>query len=233
MRIISSFKDYYDGGAVYGIDQNRVYVRETTFESFDKQISTFEIVGFCGEIFPIVNFSEIDWDHKWKRHPKDFILYHDDAIKYTFENDRKWRRGYGYMGGEDNYKKVQADKYVGWPHKLRRDVYNDLVNSKELKQLFVEFKVPVFFIGKYPWLEQENRADVVLNPRLEYLGFYKVLDTVQAFQRIEMFLGSTLVTEFQGQVPVGDDNVIRDSKGFDRFSFRKDPGQKKRSRRKK
>ena len=72
MRIISSFKDYYDSGVAYGIDPKLVYVRETReqeikdntkvekhlvelLEAYDN-LPNFDgergVIAFCGKLYP-------------------------------------------------------------------------------------------------------------------------------------------------------------------------------------
>jgi hypothetical protein len=73
MRIISKFKDYYDGGAMYGIDKERVYVRETKIISVDNIKSQyFDVLGFCGDIYILKNFSE---SSSTKEELKNSIFY--------------------------------------------------------------------------------------------------------------------------------------------------------------
>lgn len=75
----------------------------------------------------------------------------------------------------------------------------------------------VWFDRKYNSLKDGN---ILINPSLKMLGFQKVLHTMDAFQQIEMFLSNQLAQETQGKVPVGTDEVIGMSKGFNRYSFR-------------
>ena len=70
MRIISKFKDYYDGGAIYGIDKTHTFIRKTE-EIILSEIplsinEPHEIIGFCGEIYVILNI-------KREALPEDFI----------------------------------------------------------------------------------------------------------------------------------------------------------------
>lgn len=234
MRIISKFKDYYDGGAAFGVDMELMYVRKTEIiESFKQSIYLydFHVIGFCGEIYPIVNYSQRGVDQKWERSPKKYILYGEDTIKYTFDNEQKWKRGYGHIGDADKYHKVKAQTTFGWPFKSRAELFKEISQSNRFKEIFLEYQVPIFFYGSVD-TEISDKNQLVLNPNLKNLAFYKVMDTIQAFQQISMFMSNVLVFDPQGDIPTGDDIVLRDSKGFNKFSFRKDPGQKKRRKNK-
>ncbi|HUV84907.1 MAG TPA: hypothetical protein VMV86_04310 [Methanosarcinales archaeon] len=79
MRIISSFRDYYDSGIAYGIDPDLLYVRETRVQKIDNKnpmgkhlhelqnafgtLAEFEghkgVIAFCGKLYP---FYEVNTD---------------------------------------------------------------------------------------------------------------------------------------------------------------------------
>ena len=117
MRIISKFKDYYDGGAVYGIDKERIYIRETkeisvplldtsnfNFEFYiskQREVSSFGygIVGFCGEtkeqyqrtvsLCKEVGFVEAYISKYSKRPLTTETKVMKDTVPYT-EKKRRW-----------------------------------------------------------------------------------------------------------------------------------------------
>lgn len=227
MRIISKFKDYYDGGSAYGVDTDYCYVRTTTALDYVRYSGWgyFEVIGFCGQIYPLINYSEKISSNKWKRHPKDYVLYQKEALEYDFE-----ARTNKQTGEKEFYKeKVLDDHLHSWGgkwfwNKSKTDYYNDLVNSQKLKELFFKHKIPVFHIGpETPFYKKRTRPKklvLTLNPCLKDYAFYKVQDTVQTFQQIFQFISTNLVEEQQGKGTTGDDEVVGKSKGFDRYSFR-------------
>ena len=82
---------------------------------------------------------------------------------------------------------------------------------------------------QYPVWAIEQRHDglyVCYNCSLRDYKFFKVMDTVTTYQEIAMFLGG-LATP-QKPIPVPSDKDMVSIKGFDKFSFRKDPTKKKR-----
>jgi len=195
MRIISKFKDYYDGGSSYGIDMERVYVRETKeIEIADRFYATrFYVIGFCGELYPFKMKNYIS-------DPKKDTIYDDDMFKFKFIKYPK----------DDIYK---LDKY-----EIHTDIkrYNEIKNDKELKSYFMKYKTPVFFVNF-------NNRKLTLNSMLKQYGFFKVKDTIQAYQEIYQYISNILVENPEIKVPVGSDLDLLKSKGFDaKYSFRKE-----------
>jgi len=214
MKIISKFKDYYDGGAQYGIDKDIVYIRETTSELINNiNLKEFEIIGFCGKIYPIINYSlKFNFNSEWERNPKYYILFEEDTINYTFiEKQNKNITTY--------IKTFEKEKHhYSWHWKTKREFFNYLKNYKEFNDIFLNKKVPIFHIKNISRYDTE----ITYNQNLKDLAFYKLFDTNQAFQEISMYISNILVSDVQVKIPVGNDIVLRNSKGFDKWSFRRE-----------
>ncbi len=224
MRIISKWKDYYDGAAIYGIDKERIYVRKTEYlevpviqipgyyKSYRGKVNQeYDIIGFCGEIFLFNNYSEKLYSNKWKFHPKKYILWEEDAVDFEFEKIKTDFR-------PEILKKVKSNKWRG------KEGYENLKNSSFLKGLFLTHKVPIYYIG---YVEGKTEHHLVLNPKLKDFAFAKFYDATQAFQRIEQFISNELASEFQPNIPTGGNEVLGRSKGFDEYSFRHKNTKKK------
>ena len=220
MIIKSKFSDYYDGGLVNGIDSDRHYIRETKEVEFKTQLDLrkFEIIGFCGEIYPIINESYKSYG-KWIRHPKDYILFNEDAVLNEYIVEKK--------NNEEVYIKhnVSQHSYFSFKGENRRSFVENLKNNKELKGLFTLYNTPVFHI-KQPRIgdwRHRKKTLLTINPCLSDLSFYKIKDTIQAFQDIEIFIGNVLTGIEDKPQPVGSDLDLLKSKGFDsKWSFRKE-----------
>lgn len=215
MLIKSNFQDYYDGGAVNGIDTERMYLRltkgETTATRFD--MHGLEVIGFCGKIYPFVNFSSKIFSD-WTRHPKDYTLYGEDAILYDFKEGNR----------RDVFVKSEARPTFGF--NLRREEFiRSLENNVFLKGLFLEYKTPIFHfkaVSEYHW-RRGSEHELTINPKLSDFAFYKVKPTIEAFQEIEMYVSNVLTNTESAVMPVGSDLDILKGKGFDpKFSFRKE-----------
>lgn len=222
MKIISKFKDYYDGGMFNGIDETRVYVRSTEEleYTFEKYTPDFDLIGFCGKLYFFINELDNEFE-KSNDNIKYFTLHGAERFKYIFNNNRK----YCYVPREkikrlirnkdDGFGNSNSSWAWGESHKGNESYVNSFENKKEFLDLFLKHKVPIFWLKKH-----HNRSSLVLNPNLKQLGFAKVLDTHTAFQELEMYMGSVLCDVSQPPQPVGSDEVIGRGKGFDEYSFR-------------
>ena len=103
--------------------------------------------------------------------------------------------------------------------------------------MFKKYNVPVFRMAGY--FDKKIQVGGIkenlkfeLNPRLGDFGFYKVegKDSYTAYQDIRVYLGNDLAKDTEVEVPVGGDLIVAHSKGFNKYSFRKDPGGKKRKK---
>lgn len=78
------------------------------------------------------------------------------------------------------------------------------------------------------WAIPKRLADPVhlfLHPNLKRLEFYRVEPAAQAYQSIRQWLSN--LTNPEKPVPALDDVTLAESKGFDKFSFRKEPKRKR------
>ena len=206
MRIISKFHDYYDGGAVFGIDKSLVWCRDRREillpEVARQKFNHFDgLVGFCGKIFPYMRSGDCEQ-----------ITFGDDAKRFEY-------RRIDLRGWESTYERVERTSTY-WQKDVNNQ-YDDLVSSKDLESLFLKYQTPVFVIETAVGFAQLMRRQplLIVNPTLKDYHFYRLFDTTQAFQEIEMFRSNVLVSETM-TVPPRNDEEIGTSKGFDRDSFR-------------
>lgn len=216
MRIISKFRDYYDGVMKSGMDQNIVYVRENKEIVLDQdygiKFSTKEVntkytvelvlLGYCGKIFKIYVLTEGDVRHVFhdRQDFQDFMLRNGFGSKYDFEVNR-W-----------------------WPGRYSR--FADFDTSK-LLELFHKYQTPLFTISnKYYW-RSSDETKVILGPSLKDLNFYELKDTYTAYQDIFQYVSGVLNQPETKMVKITDKDKIH-KHGFDNWSFRKLPGSKKR-----
>lgn len=93
-------------------------------------------------------------------------------------------------------------------------IVNRWTNEKTLLDIFVKFKVPSFLY---------TNKSLILNPCLNDFNMQKIIHPYTAVQELEMFLNNTLCVTNTPTMPVGDDITLAQSKGFDKWSFRKIP----------
>ncbi len=248
MRIISKFHDYYDCGQKYGQDLSLIYLRHPRVdvyrhklnyeknETYKKEPFPFPvcygvgsynennldslrqyIVGFCGKIYPILA----------ARTPASndpVFCAHLEAIDKFIES---------------HYKKRQIDEYYNPKRRARywfsmlcrksiKAFFDKCAEEKEsFDHLFVENKSPVFVAESLC----RPGGDIEYNASLKKVEFYRLFDPQTAYQEISMYLGSTLAQPVK-EIPDISDEIMRDIKGFNAWSFKKPPGTKKRGKKK-
>jgi hypothetical protein len=238
MRIISKHKDYYDGGLAHGIDTDRIFVRNKVslpIKQVKQDLSNtlndlqlpkgYFIVGFCGEIILARDLSVelfVDPSNKFK-----YIVFGNDCVYYnTRERKTEFKLGVSNYKDHDIFLDTELKKEgPSWlrrwsPIAIIRKTLEDC--NKIFNELSYHYRVPYWLLTK---------EELILNPILKNIRFYTEVDVYQTFQRIDQFLGNNLARDTEVDVPVGGNDVVMRSKGFDDKSFKKDPGTKKRTRR--
>lgn len=241
MYIISKHKDYYDGVVQsVGIDKTIVYGRSplgikateypkpfkiekkrfgnvnsftnisfaiTKESKYDKAI--LFIIGFCGKLY-------LGWRLLYKVKEYDYDLgCHREVDKYDIV--------YGYK----NVKHIFRESYFG----NKPDNEIKYIEDYDPINIFRELKAPVFVYnssneGVVRYHDDRDKI-LVVNPILKDYEFYKVIDPVTAFQELQMFISGVLGIGEKEIIEVEDKYKIGQH-GFDKHSFRKEPGQKKR-----
>lgn len=241
MRIIAkTHRDYYDSAQALGQDQGLLYVRDQrvfgTTDVFDDLLKTHlylvdtdrrsrayrldaspafysvQIIGFCGKIYPSVTVAATAEEGM----PRTTLYKAEDVHTFVRENvDPKKAEIYFKKKKWRGSKKFE---YYGWcgQHKIDRFFENCLSAQDKYMQKFMEASSPIL-VGRVT----DKNAGVYADYELKSLEFFKVFDPFQAFQEISMFLGGMASPE-KPIPPVSNDDM-RDAKGFDKWSFRKEP----------
>lgn len=218
MRIISPFRDYYDciSGMTYNEDDIVYYRTERTikekvdlprpgkrkfyFESLDFGIK--EILGFCGKLYY----------RYYVRNPKT----HQNVYSFSDIEIDKYIKDYY---SDKHYQQFCGQKTKHYKDRLFRSFTKDEITSSlrhppEHTQIFEQYKCPMFsYSSRY--------SELTLNPRLNRINFQCIFDPYQAYQEISMFLGNMAFPN--KPIPTVSDEDMIQAKGFDKFSFRKDP----------
>lgn len=228
-------KDYYDGVAgTTGIDKTIVYDREPVEVEGDKmpkqflrkniwrkenaspfrELGNFNlkkkyrdvceghsyfIIGFCGKLYI-----------GWKLYCEEIFPYMIDT-QITYDND--------YM------KSILEPK--SWHSHLEDNI--NYIQKFDAIQIFRDLNAPVFvFDGDYGRtnLDDHYNPKFFINPILKDYQFYKIFDSFQAFQEIQMFMGGVLGRGEKEIIEVEDKYKIAQH-GFDKYSFRKDKYESK------
>ncbi len=224
MRIISKFHDYYDSAMGFGVDKERVYSRETSVVKLPKPVLDFMganyrecrnwrspdasayVIGVAGKICPALDLG---------LGRGRTLCYSSEEIKALLK-DRK------------DYSKKAMERFFEHSFNRMTKWLNQDWNSPLFINLFLEYKVPVFWITPSEYTLDVNRQGptwrktwaLTLNPCLKDIDFPRKMDSYTAFQEISMFMSNFLTEKSPEPRPI-DDNTKRDLHGFDKFSFRK------------
>lgn len=242
MKIVSPFKDYYDCGQKYDQDRTVVWVRNKEeirvdartkypfprcdasanryhyWRCSDDQLKCTEyIVGFCGKIYPVVRLKKDrndDWTFCFNLDDVDAFIegnykkvevqtYHLTDRKYRSHHNRRWFRHQRHVSFEKFFRACaeQQDKF---------------------EELFREHHTPVFVSDPRDMYKRELKCRLMtINASLRELGFVRVFDPHTAYQELSMYYGGVLGQPTMPMPQISDKDML-ESKGFNKFSFRKD-----------
>jgi len=202
VRIISKFRDYYDGVMKTGMDREVVYVREKIVSLIDdkydvcSRASTYAscslfYLGFCGEIHKVYR---IKYDKGPTMH---FYLYEDfkeqalaTGAASQYEFGRRWWKG-------------SFDKFADF-------------DTAPLKEFFHKYQTPIFLVK---FSEEKHKCKLILNPNLKEIGFQRIRDSYTTYQDIFQFVAGVLNHPENKMVKISDADKIS-KHGFDKWSFR-------------
>jgi hypothetical protein len=239
--MISKIHDYYDGIArntisdksftfvrdTRDIDGHHIYINDTVYFTTKTQEICVEymLMGFCGEIYPFVQIDKrhidpngidfepycfYDWDKFKNEMPIDQMVNKHLSAKYFTD------------GSDYNINNIKQWLTTGVTGRSRGDVH-DINYDNKLMGMFDEYKV-AYFVFKRKGIS--SAPNVTLYPILKDYDFYKVFDTYTCYQTIENYLTNELVKPDEIKFQPSDELKVQ-SHGFDKFSFRKDPSNKR------
>jgi len=245
MRIITKFKDYYDSARCFTFCEGSeaVYIRKTETQKIDlprnalywyqaysairkKSFPTlkFALIGFCGKIYTVYTYQIDMYDKQY--YPYDLVNPHNlyfynkrTLLKELLCNNEFKAQRKGFVKVAKRYPKSLA---IGEETLIKSLKELDAVIANftpELEKWFLKYKIPVFV------LQQEDNCrisdwELILNPKLEDYKFYKQFVPTIAYQELEMFFNSVLVTK-ENPIQITDSLVLLQAKGFDKkISFR-------------
>lgn len=211
MRIHGKFTDYYDYATGYYSNDNHWNRYTEKYKIKDKIFShsysnetnklLYSIWNNCPDtikgITAILGFCG-----------KVYIINsHEYNLKYKSYINNLSKKDFNFW----NY-----PKYIEWIQKY---------NNKDLTNIFLEIKSPIFIIKRpycYCHIVESRSAygyDFLVNPCLLDFGIQSCFGPVEAYQEIDMFIGNVLTNTTTKDINRSDD-LIRDSKGFDKYSFK-------------
>lgn len=207
MRIISSFKDYYDSGMSFGMDPKLIYVREEKEILVDKNdkvqkefldnhnlfrhtYHSHNILGFCGKVYPLYSFGSRIQCCSYN------YLFANSKYERDFVNSQpSWLPG-GQVKGDEN-----------WGKKISDDIFR-------------KYNSPIIIASAPYGYSYLNEITLTINARLKDYQFMKIFDVVSCYQEISMYIGNELAKQ-EDPIIKHSDKLKAESHGFDKWSFRK------------
>jgi len=232
MKIKSDFRDYYDAVQREGQNQEFVYLRYEqktvspgvsnlihSYKSYYKSAFYKKIyaIVFCGKLYHVLeifnasgtekaichSFDDVDKFIEEHTKPKEYALWANPVKSYRDSNKFSNLRR-------------EIDSFYKFSEKDR--------NSSVTKKYLDQVKVPIVLIYNRKNQLNEQEHVTIENARINHLEFFRIFDAYSAYQEISMWLGSQASPE--KEIPKLDDKTMSEIKGFDKWSFRKEPKKK-------
>ncbi len=252
VRIISSFRDYYDSASGWDEEATPVYLRESVVSPVVR--SKYWYIGWTKS-----NPTRVPGDQGASlalRHVETLIGRGDLAyadrheFEYLFVGfcgliAPAWRwRGRVYWNRHKLATELRAvprsrraergceelrrtADFTGDPDRVSASWPPDHAQARQNLPAFRALDCPVFLLRTV-----DGSSSLTRNPCLADLDFQRILDPFSARQAIETYLGNELAKELHPPQPISDEDM-RDMKGFDGASFKTPPGGPTRKRKKK
>jgi len=216
--IESKFHDYYDCIQSLGIDKTTVFKRHTKelpVNSLKDEVcnlylgnlsysQTFPIkqfiILFCGKSY--AGFEITDRDFSWDPYTTKYTYSVKDVKEYYPDKQQGSRRYRSYRS---------FDRIEEWHNKYNDKPYN--------VEIFRNHDTPILFF-------KEHSNIVIKNPTLKDYRFQTILDPFTAYQEINQFISGVLGQPEKETIQVDEKTKVQ-SKGFDKWSFRKQSHQRK------
>ena len=210
MRIISNFRDYYDGVMKTGMDRNVVYVRETKevlipddfevyYHNSTEYTYSLRYLGFCGQIYRLATITNSRLNFR-----KNY---------YNLEDFKKESLA---LGATSNWDFTQR----WWKGSIVKFFEED---PSKLLEFFHKYQTPVFLVQES---SERHKQKLILNPCLQIYKFQTVKDSYTTYQDIFQYVAGVLNSPENKMVKISDKDKIS-KHGFDKWSFRTHPDQKK------
>jgi len=226
MRIKSTFHDFYDCVQGQGQDLSLLYLRqprvvrlqEPLFPFITKMrhwrrtdlIRTCYVIGFCGKIYSVLGV----------QNPSVYAT--PRPLCYTLDEvDAFVQRTFKAKLAERYFTDARRNYWREAWHYTRRSTLDAFFNESlahrdKYEYIFRDNHCPIF-------VYRETRDEYVLtyNGCLRDVQFYRCIEPFTAFQEVQMFLGGMAFPN--KPIPKVSDKIMAAAKGFDKWSFRKEP----------
>lgn len=184
---------------------------------------TLKLVGFCGFLHPAIGVD------KQTFYAPDKMLtgISDDCLDAIHINRRTLTESLNFApkGFVPGLRRMKPLTHESWQLKTQPII------GKRVDDLFIQFNCPTFVIVRIPIDDFAFRVECTLNPVLKVEQFQKLRGPAETFQEISMYLGNQLAPKPDPISRISDD-IMRDQKGFDQWSFRRHKSESKKNKKK-
>lgn len=211
MRIISSFRDYYDPVQAHDADRETIFLREQkkieilhgVLQLEQRWFNSFRgfyprVVGFCDKLYYFYRFDDTVRPHNKPEYKIEGAIQWVYNKEEMIHNLSLTRDGKEALAKKDFLKKLKLQNF----------------NVVDIPEAFKQY-CPIFYAK-----QKVFKDEILLNPILSKLTFYRIKDVATAYQEIRMWIENQAAPE--KPIPYIDDVTMAEAKGFNKFSFRKD-----------
>ncbi len=167
-------------------------------------------IGFCGKIYPVTALYHEDQYDSHGNELRTFCYTIEEVDEFiNKEQDKKTLKRY-YDNKEWGWFRQKCVKEFFEKAKPFRNRY---------EKMFVDSGHPIFVFDT--WQNKDYKYRLTYNRVLKDLKFFKIFPIALAYQEIAMYLGGILGQANPTIPEISNEDKIS-SKGFDKYSFRKD-----------
>jgi hypothetical protein len=244
-------RDYYDALQRTDEDRKTLWIRQVNpiditgkwpfpklgdgidmWQSFRTTIQFDDhIIGFCGKIYPVLSLHRGVYQGGCYQYDTPIVFCRNildvEAWAQHWLSEAELEQFYMKKW---KYKKSGANLYLAERHSAFERYFVDCAQQRDKHMaLFEKERSPLFVAqserGRDDTMPHKSRRVLTYNAMLKPFEFFKVFDPAHAYQEILMFMNNLAVP--MKPIPEMDDVTKAESKGFDKYSFRKDPIRKR------
>ena len=182
------------------------------------------IIGFCGKLYPV-------WELNYYPNIRPVYGEYNGVTDFAYSSEDISH----FLGKYKSLKlvaikflrHVKSENFYWQSPKFRKvnvdTIIKEFTNNSKLKEFFWEYRTPSFVIKDDGY---GKGWKIVTNPNLAKYKFYKVKDTVTAYQDINQYLSGILGLNDKEIVHISDKDM-KSQKGFYEYSFKTLPTKKR------
>ena len=218
MRIISDFKDYYDGVAHSFFEKDCIYIRKES-EISDNEKEIFKILNIYGEGYNRSASISLDYYNVFFCTliffcGKIYTIFHNSDFSKVFFNKEDFINFANKTSGRILPK---------WSLAVYKADFFFELSGKDTK-VNQQFNSPIVVFTSYSRKSYCSKSRLIKDANLNDFSFASIIDPYTAFQEIYMFMNS--IYRNDKDVVQIEDKYRIEQHGFDKNSFRKAPTKK-------